>query len=316
MKGLTDYLTERSWEDILIATYVLVSERLPQAMLKAQFRRSRGPAPEYDDAQIITIALAADYWFDGDEEKTLHFLRQYHPTLWSNGLPDTSRFNGRRRELWAVLEALRGQWRDAWRSQTAAQPGTPAPPADSALEPRLRLVDSAAVILTSRGRGGHTPLFAPEERAAWFGVCTSQDFKFFGGRVPVRVGLDHMIDEWVIAPGSYLDFKVLPALAEGKHDLIDVGDKGYNSPETEELLWARGRHQLLPLRKKNQQQQWPDGIQRILGKLRHRVETVFSVLNTVFNLRHPAGRSFDGFIARTATKILAYTLSFFLAQLP
>ena len=316
MKGLTDYLTERSWEDTLIATYVLVAERLPQALRKAEFRRRRGPAPEYDDAQIITMALAADYWFDGDEEKTVHFLRQYHPTLWSNGLPDTSRFNVRRRELWGVLESLRSQLRDAWRSQAGAQPDPSAPAAQSALAQQLRLVDSAPVILTSRGRGGQTPTFAPEERAAWFGVCTSQAFKFFGGRVHVSVGLDQMIDEWVIAPGSYLDFKVLPALADGKHDLIYVGDKGYTSPDTEELLWERGRHQLLPLRKKNQKQQWPDGIQRILGKLRHRVETVFSVLNTVFNLRHPAGRSFDGFIARTATKILAYTLSFFLAQLP
>ena len=104
MKGLTDYLTERSWEDTLIATYVLVAERLPQALRRAEFRRRRGPAPEYDDAQIITMALAADYWFDGDEEKTVHFLRQYHPTLWSNGLPDTSRFNVRRRELWGCLK--------------------------------------------------------------------------------------------------------------------------------------------------------------------------------------------------------------------
>lgn len=314
MKGLTDYLTERSWEDILIATYVLVSERLPQALDKTSFQRSRGPEPVYDDAQIITIALAADYWFGGDEEKTLHYLRQYHATLWSHGLPETSRFNVRRRVLWPVLEALRCQLRDEWRQQHG-QPAAPTAEME-AIEPRIRLVDSAPVILTSRGRGGRTPLFEPENRAAWFGVCTSQDFKFFGGRLHLSVAVDQMIDDWVIAPGSYLDFKVLPALCEGKHDLIYIGDRGYNSPETEAWLWQRGRHLLLPLRKKNCKQPWPDGIQRLLGKLRHRVETTFSVLTTVFNLRHPAGRSFDGFIARTATKILAYTLSFFLALLP
>lgn len=316
MKGLTDYLTERSWEDILISTYVLVSERLPQALVKAGFQRSRGPAPLYDDAQIITIALAADNWFGGDEEKTLHYLRQYHATLWSNGLPDSSRFNVRRRELWRVLEALRCVLRDEWRQQQPLCAATPTEtPADD-WEERIRLVDSAPVILTSRGRGGRTPTFEPENRAAWFGVCTSQDFKFFGGRVHLSVALDQMIDDWVIAPGSYVDFKVLPALCEGKHDLIYIGDRGYNSPETEALLWQRGRHQLLPLRKKNHKQPWPQGIQRILGKLRHRIETAFSVLTGAFNLRHPASRSFDGFVARTATKILAYTLSFFLALLP
>ena len=112
MLGLTDYITEQTWEDTLIATYVLVADGLDQAAHTAKFVRTRGPEPDYDDAQIITIALAADYWFDGDEEKALHFLRQYHPTLWSNGIPETSRFNVRRRELLWVIEALRCQFRD------------------------------------------------------------------------------------------------------------------------------------------------------------------------------------------------------------
>jgi len=110
MQGLTDYITEQNWEDILIATYVIVADRLVQAAQTAQFGRTRGPSPDYDDAQIITIALAADYWFDGDEEKTLHFLRQYHPRLWSQGIPDTSRFNVRRRELTMAIEAIRRQF--------------------------------------------------------------------------------------------------------------------------------------------------------------------------------------------------------------
>ena len=38
-------------------------------------------------------------------------------------------------------------------------------------------------------------------------------------------------------------------------------------------------------------------------------------MTTAFNLRLPQGRSFTGFVARTATKMLAYTMSFFLARL-
>lgn len=71
----------------------------------------------------------------------------------------------------------------------------------------------------------------------------------------------------------------------------------------------------LPLRRENQQTQWPADIQKILGKLRHRVETVFSVMTTAFNVRFPHGHSFTGFVACTATKMLAYTISFFLARL-
>jgi len=314
MQGLTDYLTEQSWEDTLIATYVLVADRLAQAAQNAQFVRTRGPDPNYDDAQIITIALAADFWFAGDEEKTLHFLRQYHPTLWSNGIPDTTRFNVRRRELTEVIEGLRRQFRDEWRSQHPMAPPAAAGESNPDLEARIRLVDSAPVILTSRGRGGRTPTIEPQSRAEWFGVCTSQDFKFFGARVHATVCLDQMLDEWVLAPGSYPDIKVFPALCDGYACLIYIGDKGYVSAETEALVWERGRHQLLPLRRDNQHEQWPDGIQRILGQLRHRIETAFSVLTTAFNLRYPHGRSCTGFVARTATKMLAYTISFFLTQ--
>jgi len=315
MLGLTDYITEQAWEDTLIATYVLVADRLEQAAQAAGFVRTRGPAPEYDDAQIITIALAAEFWFDGDEEKTMHFLRQYHPTLWSNGVPDTARFNVRRRELLGVIEALRRQFRDEWRQQRRAMLPESAETSDLALEERIRLVDSAPVILTSRGRGGRTPTIEPEQRAEWFGVCTSQNFKFFGGRLHATVDLDQMLDEWVLAPGSYPDLQVFPALCDGYVGLIYIGDKGYVSKEKEDWVWERGGHLLLPLRRDNQQEQWPAGIQKILGKLRHRIETAFSVMTTAFNLRFPHGRSFTGFVARTATKMLAYTMSFFLARL-
>lgn len=315
MKGLTDFITEQPWEDTLIAIYVLTADRFEQAAQAVGFVRARGPDPDYDDVQIITIALAADFWFGGDEEKTLHFLRQYHATLWSNGIPETSRFNVRRRELFWVIEALRRRFRDEWRSRHPLAP-PPSPDDPSAdLEARIRLADSAPVIFTSRGRGGHTPTIEPQNRAEWFGVCTSQDFKFFGARVHASVCLDQMLDEWVLAPASYADIKVFPALCDGYVDLIFIADKAYVSAEMEERVWERGGHQLLPLRRANQKEQWPEGIQEILGKLRHRVETAFSVLTTVFNLRFPHGRSFSGFLARTATKMLAYTISFFLAEL-
>jgi len=314
MNGMTDYITEQDWEDTMVATYVLVADRLEAAMRLAHFTRTRGPEPEYDDAQIITIALAADFWFSGDEEKTLHFLRQYHPTLWSNGIPDTAAFNRRRRELWQVLEAIRRVLRDEWRTQHPLTQADSSNDTTASLETRLRLVDSAPVILTSRGRGGRSPTIEPQDRAEWFGVCTSQDFKFFGARLHATVCLDQMLDEWVLAPGSYRDPVVFPALCEGATYLIYIGDKGYVDADIETRVWDRGRHQLLPLRRVNQRDQWPEGLQQILGKLRHRIETAFSVLTTAFNLRHPGGRSFDGFIARTATKMLAYTISFFLAS--
>ncbi len=316
MKGLTDFITEQPWEDTIITTYCLVDDLLPQAARLAGFGRRRGPAPEHDDSVIITIALAAEFWFEGDEDKALAFFRQYYADLWSSGIPDPGRFNVRRRALTLVLEALRRLLRDQWRAQRAkaAAADVTLSAQDADLEARLRLVDSAPVILASRPRGGRSPIAAPEDRHEWFGVCTSQQFKFFGGRVHATVDLDQMLDEWLLAPGSYVDLKVLPALVEDATGLILIGDKAYVDADEEARLWDQHRHQLLPLRRANQRQQWPDGLQRLLGRLRHRIETAFSVLTTAFNLRFPHSRSLSGCLARVATKMLAYTISFFMPQ--
>lgn len=77
MKGLTDYLTEHPWEDTIMLTYGIVSDHLAQACALSEFARTRGPTPEYDDAQIITHALVSEFWFAGHEELALHCLRQY-----------------------------------------------------------------------------------------------------------------------------------------------------------------------------------------------------------------------------------------------
>lgn len=46
----------------------------------------------------------------------------------------------------------------------------------------------------------------------------------------------------------------------------------------------------MPLGKDNPKKQWPDDVCRAIGRGRHRVETVFSGLTTVFNAQCPRGR--------------------------
>jgi hypothetical protein len=306
MKGLTNYITQSTWSDILTVIYVLVDDSYKQ--LKPALRPERKFAPqgmpEFSDSEVITIALFAEIIFAGDEDKTLHFIRQYHLDLFPN-LLDNSRFNRRRHRLTQLMEAIREHLRDCWR---AAHP--------LAEEVRqLRLVDSAPISICTYTRGGRCQTIPPEWRDEWFGVCTSKKTKFFGPRCHVLTTLDQMIDTWLLAPGSYSDRKPMVALLENRQGLGVIGDKGYVSQDLAERLWEEGEHLLLALKKDNQKEQWPSGIQKILGYLRHRVETTFSVLTTVFNFERPKSRSLSGLLNRTTTKILAHTMSFFLAEI-
>jgi hypothetical protein len=305
MKGLSDYITESLWEEILTVTLIWIDDEC-QALSQEYFpNRKYAPTkgPIFHDSEVITLALFGEMVFEGAEDKTLHFIRQYHLDLFPH-LLDNSRFNRRRHALAEMMEAIRCQLRDKWRVKH------PLPPEEA----HLRLVDSAPIPICTYPRGKRCQSIPIDWRDEWFGICTSKKMKFFGPRCHTTVMLDQMIDAWLLAPGSYEDRKPVVALLENQQGLCLTGDKGYVSDELEDRLWDTGEHLLLALKRKNQKQQWPDGIQKILGRLRHGIETAFSVLTTVFSFEAPRSRSLSGLIARTTTKILAHTLSFFLSE--
>jgi hypothetical protein len=293
MNGLTNYITDQPWEDTIIKWYVLVDDAY-QRILARRDRplRASGPAPTFADSEVITVALIIETFFQGHEEVGYAFVRQYLRALFPL-LLDLDRFNARRRDLIGLIEAIRCDLRDQILDRS---------------DP-IRLVDSAPVTLMTYTRGDACQSVIGK---AYFGVVTSKKGKFFGWRVHTSVTGDQLIDDWIVAPASVPDPQVLAALVEQRRDLTLIGDKIYNDVGLEERLWRKKRILLLPLRKDNQKTQWPDGVQRKLGWLRHRVETVFSTLTTVFNVERPRGRCLAGHLVRIATCMLAHTLSFFM----
>lgn len=304
MERLTDYITESDWEDLLTVTYVLVDDAWPILPPEALAPRRRGPEPQMSDSELVTVSIFIDSVFDGDEEKGLAFLRRYHPGLFPH-LLDNSRFNRRRRELWPAMEALRCHFRDARREKYPRGP-------DVAF---LRVIDSAPIPICTYPRGSRCQSIPVDQRDEYFGVCTSKKTKFFGPRCHATIYLDQMIDSWCLAPGSYHDLRLVPALLEGQRNLAASGDKAYVSADVDDQVWEDGEHLILALRKVNQKDQWPSGIQAILSKIRHRIETAFGVLTTTFSLDKLGSRSFSGMLVRATTRVLAYTLSFFLAEI-
>ncbi len=293
MNGLTNSITDQPWEDTITRWYVLVDDAYQRILARRgrPFRVS-GPAPSFADSEVITVALIIETFFQGHEEVGYAFVRQYLRMLFPHLLL-LDRFNARRRDLVGLIEAIRCDLRDQILDRS---------------DP-IRLVDSAPVTLMTYTRGDACQSVIGK---AYFGVVTSKKGKFFGWRVHTSVTGDQLIDDWMVAPASVPDPQALAALVEHRRDLTLIGDKIYNDVGLEERLWRTKRILLLPLRKDNQKTQWPDGVQRTLGWLRHRVETVFSTLTTVFNIQRPHGRSLAGHLVRIATCILAHTLSFFM----
>ncbi len=294
MNGQSNYITERTWTDTITRWYVHINDAYNRLISRrGKPLRSRGPEPEFSDSEVITVSLIIETFFQGHEEVGYSFVSQFLLAMFPD-LINLDRFNLRRRKLVGVIEAIRRDFRDQKIDE----------------ENPVRLVDSAPVTLMTYTRGKRCRSVVGSE---FFGVVSSKKAKFFGLRLHLTTTDSQLIDEWLLAPAAHHDGKVLEELVFNCSDLWLIGDKAYNDVEKEVRFWRKRRILLLPLRKDNHHEPWSDEVRRALGSVRHRVETVFSVLTTAYNIQRPRGRSLAGHVVRIASCILAHTLSFFMS---
>lgn len=295
MTGMTDFITETRWVDTFIYWFVLIDDVYNVLEDKFGGWRRRGPRPAFSDSEVITVALIIDTWFSGDEAKGLSFLRQYHGDLFPT-LPGNGRFNERRRALRLIMEQIRRQLLQTFALLDEEDP--------------YRFVDSAPVPVCSYGRAARNETVAGPQ---YVGYLASSKAKFFGFRLQASVTLDQVVDHWLLAPAARKDGKMLSALFAEAQNLVVFGDNAYHDPGEHNLLRRTRRVLVWAVPRRDSSEPWPSAFKRLVKRLRLRVETAFSVLTTVFNIERPGSRSLSGLIARTATRLLAYTLCFITA---
>jgi hypothetical protein len=147
----------------------------------------------------------------------------------------------------------------------------------------------------------------------------SRRAKLFGFRAYMTTTVEGVVDQWLLAPASLYDGKVTPSLLEECSNLWVLGDNAFHEPHCAAWLKADHNNTLLAMprpsghngrEKGDTRELWPSEVKRLFKRLRRRVESAFSVLCTPFHLEQPGSRSISGLVARTATRILAYNISF------
>lgn len=291
MIGLTDYITECCWEDTFTIWYVLIDDAYQHLITCLGRRlRQRGPEPTFSDSEVITVAMIIETFFGGDEELGLAFVSQYHLDLFPQ-LLDNGQFNRRRRHLTGVMELIRRQY-----NQLLIDP-----------DDRVRLIDSAPIPACTYTRNGHCEtVLGPE----YMSVMVSKKAKLFGHRFHATTTLNQVIDRWMLAPAAPNDGKLTPAFFEDQTDLWVLGDNAFHVPD--EIAWLQSERNIIltAALRKDAKEPLPAKVRRLFNRLRRRIETVFSVMTTVFNLETPGSRSMSGLLARITTSVLAYNLSF------
>jgi hypothetical protein len=104
----------------------------------------------------------------------------------------------------------------------------------------------------------------------------------------------------------------MDAVFEQAHDLLVLGDGAFHSPTLEPVLLERHRVEIIapPRKDSRKRQPWPKAKRAWIRRVRRRIETAFSVLQTVSHVEQPNARSLRGLICRISTRLLAYNLCF------
>lgn len=291
MVGMTDFITSARWQDVFTVWFVLIDDSYRALETDLGRWRKRGPQPNFTDSEVITVALIIETYFHGNEEMGLSFLRQYHPDLFPKLLAN-GQFNYRRRLLCRITDLIRRRISLDWDLISATD--------------RLRLLDSAPVPLCTYTRGRENETAGGAEH---FGFCSSKGAKYFGVKLCLTTSTNMVVDDWMLSAASHHDSELIGAMLEDVYNMTFLGDGAFNKPTMEDILQRRKIILLVPPRK-DSRDPWPPELRALVGKVRRKIETTLSVLQTVFHIEEPRSHSSDGLFSRLATKLLAYTLCF------
>lgn len=284
------------FEDFCLWAYVVIDELWRQ--LPSAYKPTRGPAAGCSESELIAMAVVGECRGWTQETTLLRCWREYRHLF--PVVPERSRFNRRRRDLAPAINAVRQAVLailDVAQDRQCAIDSLPVPVL------AFHLVPSASGVGGWRAAG------------ADFGKVPTKKQTIFGYKLHLLVTLGGVIRDFALAPASASDVAVGAALLRGHGDLVVIGDKGYISAPLADELRTERAVALLTVPRRNQRQQLPTAVARLLNGARQIVETVNDQLTEHLGLARHHAHTFPGLRARLYTKLTAHTLCIYLNRL-
>lgn len=284
-------------EDLLITSFVIIDDLYKQHVPDYISRR-RGTDSLFSDSAVLTISWLGEMFGIDSEKSWLSFVKKHFSYLFPN-IPERSRFNRRRRNLWKVTELLREKLLEYL------------PYGD------ILIVDSLPVPICDFKRA----YFSNSELKksyinglrATYGHCSTKSLStYLGFRVHLIVSQQGLPLAYAVANADIDDRDVLPEMIGNFLNSIIIGDKGYVSVPLRRELYQEYGITLLAKKRSNQKDQYSHYLKRTINRLRKRVETTNNQLEDQLNLSRVRARIHWGLLTRIADKFAAFTLGAFI----
>lgn len=255
----------------------------------------RGAKPRFSDSEVLTLLLAMDYFPFPGENQFLGFIRANYLPLFPR-LLDQSQFNRRARGLRLLLEQLRQQW--------AVMLGV-------TLQTQF-LLDAKPVPVVGYKRDKSHSHF---RGTADFGVCVSRKMKYFGYKLIMLSTLDGIPVAYELVAANTDDRDAANEVLWVIHNSDVFCDKGFLGED-----WQQGErdvrnNRIWTQKKSNQKEQNPVEFDRLLNKVRERIEGTFNeIQNTGRNLERLLRKTVSGLSTHVTAKVTSFTLKLLLRR--
>ena len=255
--------------------------------------RRPGPAPACTDAELLTIALVRHLLGRRSENGFVAEVRRDWPHLFPH-LPDQPEVNRRTRWLWGAFEQLRA-------ACAAAVPPDP-----------VQQIDTSALPVKhpSRVRGPDQWTGPGNDLAARFGRDGAHAEWFYGFRLAIRTDLGRrLVRAWSVVPAAVDERQIGTDLVAGDAASIDalLLDKGFTGIRFAAEMASSEIDVIIPPTR-NQRSTMPKPLQRMIARLRNRVETSFKEITDQMELARHGAHTFEGLLTRTVATLAAHTL--------
>jgi DDE family transposase len=278
-------------ELLFVYVYCLIDDAIKAGILVIP--RRPGPAPACTDAELLAIAVVRHLLCRRSESGFLAEVRRDWLCLFPH-LPDQPEANRRTRWLWGAFEQLRAGW-------AAAVPADP-----------VQQIDTSALPVKhcSRVRGPDQWTGPGNDLAARFGRDAAHAEWFYGFRLAIRADLGRrIVRAWSIVPAAVDERTTGTDLVAGDAASIDalLQDKGFSGRRFAAEMASAGIEVIIPPARA-QRQTMPKTLQRLIARLRNRVETSLKEITDQMELARHGAHTFEGLLTRTAAVLAAHTL--------
>jgi len=250
------------------------------------------PQCAMSDAEVMTAAMTAAMFFDGNYAAACEMLHEYG---YMPKMLGPSRFSRRLNRIAALFWCVFGMLADYWKTLNT----------DS-----IYSIDSFPVAVCDNIRIRRAKIYHDE---AYRGYCASKKRYFYGVKVHLLVTQDGLPVEVFLTPGSEADVSTLEGFAFDLPDGSTIyADRGYTDYDFEDdfaSVDGLGGSEFLPMRKANSTRLFPPWIRYLQHLHRKRVETAGSLIEQLLPKSIHAVTA-AGFELKVFLFVLTYPLKF------